>query len=210
MRVTSFNIWGTNTFSLGLEALCLRQEEATANNAATTAGNVGASLGQTAAGERGVIDPFYRREMSAEHAYDPTQLNEMLTAAGAGTGAAAGAAENQMQQQAASTGNAAGIAKSEQQLARDRMKTSAGVSEGIAGQDVQGALNLRQAGAAGESGLYGENLKGQLDAMGQVSGDINAATNASKAGWLQDAEGIAKTGAGIAGAFMGKPPVGGG
>lgn len=51
------------------------------------------------------------------------------------------------------------------------------------------------------SGLYGENLKGQLDAMGQVSGDINAATNASKSGWLQNVEGVAKTAAGIAKMF---------
>jgi hypothetical protein len=39
--------------------------------------------------------------------------------------------------------------------------------------------------------------------MGQVSGDINAATNASKTGWLQDAEGVAKTAAGVWAAFHG-------
>lgn len=181
----------------GVVSQCLRAEEGMAKNAATTAANVGASLGQTAAGERGVIDPFYRREMQAEHAYDPTQLNELLTAAGAGIGGAAGAAENQLQQQSASTGNAAGIVKSEQQMARDRMKTAAGTSEGIAAQDVQGALGLRQAGAAGEAGLYGENLKGQLGAMGQVATDINAATNASKSGWAQNLESALKTGADI-------------
>jgi hypothetical protein len=185
----------------GPVALCLRAEQAMATRAAGTAADVGANLGQTATGERAQLQPFFQREMSAEHAYDPTQLNELLTAAGAGTGAATGAAQSDMERQAATTGNAAGVAKSEQQLARDRMKSAAGVSEGVAGADVTGALGLRQEGAAGMSGLYGENIKGQLDAMGQVSGDINSATNASKSGWLQNAEGILNTGANVAKAY---------
>jgi hypothetical protein len=171
----------------------LRAEEGAAKTAATTAAGVGANLGTAASGERSAVEPFYKREMTAEHAYDPTQLNEMLTAAGAGTGAAEGAAEGGLEREAAASGNAAGQTKSLQQMARDRMKAGAGVSEGVAAQDVTGALGLRQAGAAGEAGLYGENLKGQLDAMGQVSGDINAATNASQHGWLQNAEGVIKT-----------------
>lgn len=194
----AFNIWGDNPFNQGLELLHLRAEEGMAKDAAKTASTTAAGLGQVAGNERSTLDPFYRQEMTAEHAYDPTQINEMLTMAGAGTGAAAGAADTQMARQAADTGNAAGVAKSQQELARDRMKAAAGVSEGVAGQDVQGALALRQAGAQGESGLYGENLKGQLAAMGQESSDINAATEASKTGWLQNAEQIAKTAAGIA------------
>lgn len=181
----------------------LRAEESMANNAAATASEVGGELGQTAAGELGQVQPFFAREMHAEHAYDPTQLNEMLTAAGAGTGAATGAAEAGMKRQAATTGNPSAATKSLQELARDRMKANAGVSEGIASQDVQGALAERQAGAQGMSGLYGENLKGQLAAMGQVAGDINAATNASKTGWLQNAEGIANTASNMVSAYKG-------
>jgi hypothetical protein len=200
MKVRAFSIFNEDPFNIGLEILCIRQLQSAATDAASTASKVGANLGNQAAQEGAQLNPFYSREMHAEHAYDPTQLNEMLTAAGAGTGAAVGAADTQMQRTAATTGNAAGVVKSEQELARDRMKTNAGVSEGIAGQDVQGALALRQQGAAGEQGLYGENLKGQLDAMGQVSGDINAATNASKTGWLQNAEGVVNTAANVAGA----------
>jgi hypothetical protein len=146
------------------------------------------------------LDPIYRREETAQHAYDPSQINELLTAAEAGTGAAQGAAQTGLERQAATTGNASAETKSLQELARDKMKADAGASEGIAGQDVQGALNLRQQGIQGESGLYGENLKGQLAAMGQQSSDINAATQASGQGWMQNAMGLAKTGAGIAGA----------
>src|ERR1035437_5049070 len=60
----------------GPVAQCLRAEEGAAKAAASTAAGVGAGLGQTAAGERGIVHPFYQREMQAEHAYDPTQLNE--------------------------------------------------------------------------------------------------------------------------------------
>lgn len=176
----------------------LRAEEGAAKNAAATAATTGANLGQVSAGERARLQPFYQGEIQAEHAYDPTQINELLTAAGVGTGAALGASQGQLERQAASSGNAAGQTKSLQQMARDRMKAAAGSSEGVAAQDVEGALKLRQEGAAGEQGLYGENLKGQLEAMGQVAPDINAATQASKTGWMQNAMDIAKTGASIA------------
>ena len=57
----------------------LRAEEGAAKNAASTASTVGAGLGTTAAGERSVVQPFYQREMETEHAYDPTQINELLS-----------------------------------------------------------------------------------------------------------------------------------
>ena len=172
----------------GIVAQCLRAEEAAANAAAATARDTGAKLGTAAAGELGQLQPFASREMHAEHLFDPTQMNELLTHAGVGAGAEAGTLESAMERQAATTGNAAGATKGLQELARDRMKTNAGASEGVAAQDVLGAKQLQQQGAGMMQGLYGENLKGQLDAMGQVSGDINAATNASKTGWLQNAE----------------------
>lgn len=202
MRVKTFDMWGDSSFNLGLEATFLRAEEAAAMNAAGVARDTGARLGQRAAGEVNELDPFFSREMKAEHLYDPTQLNELLTAAGAGIGAGLGAEQSGLERQDAISGNAASTTKTAQQMARDRMKAAAGVSEGVAAQDVTGAQQLRQQGAAGMSGLYGENLKGQLAAMGQVANDINAATTANQTGWLQQAEGIAKTGAGIAKSFM--------
>lgn len=171
-----------------------------AMGAAANAGQTAAQLGGQAAGEGAQLNPFFSREMTAEHAFDPTQINELLTSAEAGTGATTGAMGTEMQRQAATTGNASAATKSMQELARDRMKANAGASEGVAAQDVLGAQQLRQEGAAGESGLYGENIKGQLQAMGQQATDINAATEASKTGWLQDAEGVVNTAANVAGA----------
>lgn len=202
MRVRTFDVFGTDSFGIGLEVLCLRQEVNEANAAATTAGQTAAGLGQNASGELANLGGIYNKEENAQHLYDPTQTSEMLTAAGAGIGGAEGAEAAAMQRQAATTGNASGATKGLQELARDKMKANAGVSEGIAAQDVTGALGLRQAGIAGEQGLYGENLKGQLAAMGQQSSDINAATQASQTGWLQQAEGVAKTAAGIASPWM--------
>jgi hypothetical protein len=194
----SFDIWGTKSFSAGLEMLCLRAEESMAKNAAGTAATTAGTLGSQASGELGQLNPFLSREMHAEHGFDPSQMNEMLTAAGVGTGAAAGTAESALQRQAATTGNASGATKSLQEMERDRMKMGAETSESAAAQDVMGAKQLQQQGAAGMSGLYGENLKGQLSAMGQEAGDINAATEASKTGWVQNVEQGVKTAAEVA------------
>ena len=186
---------------INAERYCyLRAEASAAMGAANNAGNTAAQLGGQAGGEGAELNPFYSREMTAQHAFDPTQINELLTSAGAGTGATTGAMQSALERQNATTGNAAGATKSLQELARDRMKSNAATSEGVAAQDVLGAQQLRQEGAAGESGLYGENIKGQLAAMGQQSQDINAATEASKTGWLQNAEGLVNTAANVAGA----------
>ena len=204
MKVKSFDMWGDKPFNSGLEALCLRKEEGEANQAAGVAAGVGANLGATAGSERSFLDPIYRREAVAEHSIDPTQTNELLTYAGAGIGGALGAEQTGLERAGAISGNASGVTKSLDELARIKAKAGAGVSEGVAQQDVLGAQQLRQQGLAGESGLYGENLKGQLAAMGQEATDINAATQANQTGWLQQAEGIAKTGAGIAAPFAPK------
>ena len=180
----------------------LRAEQAAADQAERTATGTAATLGQRAGSEVATLQPFYQREMQAEHMFDPSQINEMLTAAGASTGGTTGALESAMQRQAATTGNAAGATKGLQELARDRMKAAAGVSEGVAGQDVMGAKQLQQQGAAGMEGLYGTNTKGMLEAMGQESADINAATEASKTGWLQNVESGVKTGASVAATIM--------
>jgi len=163
-----------------------RAAQQAAKNAASTAGNVAGQYGGAATSELGTLTPFYQREMTAEHAFDPTQTGELLTAAGAGIGGAAGAEEGRAAEEQAKTRNASGFTKSLDELARDRMKASAGASEGIAAQDVMGAKAENQAGAAGMQGLYGTNVSGQLKAMGQQNEDINTQVEAGKSGWLQN------------------------
>ena len=198
MKVRAFDMWGERSFSTGLEVLCLRQAQQEAEQAEQQASLASQQLSSEASAEHAQLTPFYQREMTAQHVYDPTQLHEMLTTAMAPVGAAEGAEKTEAKRLAATTGNAAGTSAALDASARAGMKTGAGVSEGIAAKDVEGALQMRQQGAQGMSGLYGEDLKGQLAAMGQESADINTEINASKTGWLQNVEGVLDTGANIA------------
>jgi len=157
-----------------------------AERALHQAQQVSGQLGSTASAEGAQLNPFLSQEMRAVHGLTPGQMGEELTAAEAGSGAAAGAAKGELLRNAARTGNATGVTKTLEEMSRNQGKTAAGASEGIAAQDVAGAKALNQAGAAGMEGLYGENLKGQLNAMGQQSTDIDTAIKAAQQGpsWL--------------------------
>lgn len=177
----------------GPVALCIRSAANAAQKAATTASDTGATLGSESQAQQAQLNPFYTQEMHAEHGIDPTQTNELLTNALAGSGGSAGALTGQAELQAARTRNPSGFTKALDEASRNQDKAAAGASEGIAAQDVLGAKQLNQEGAAGEAGLYGENLKGQLAAMGQEAPDINAQTQANTQGWVQNMDNIIKT-----------------
>lgn len=151
---------------------------ALANQSKSTASGYGSDAAATGA----ALTPFYRREMNAEHEFDPTQIGEMLTSAEAPIGAVAGQEQAALQGEAARTHNATGLTKTLDEAARDRMKAAAGASEGIASQDVLGAKQLNQEGAAGMAGLHGEDINAQLGAMGQE----NKAISQEDPGWLAD------------------------
>ena len=82
-----------------------------------------------------------------------------------------------IQNNAARTGNATGVGKTLDEMARDRSKAAAGASENIAAQDVMGAKQEQQQGAAGMQGLYGTNVAGQLNSMKQQGQDISSAAS---------------------------------
>jgi hypothetical protein len=144
-----------------------------ANQAGTVAGQFGSQAGT----EGAQLNPFLSQEMKATHGFTPGQSNEMLTAAEAGSGGALGGMGAGIQNNAARTGNATGVGKTLDEMARDRSKAAAGASEGIAAQDVMGAKQMNQQGAAGMQGLYGTNTSGQLNAMKQQGSDLSAAAN---------------------------------
>jgi hypothetical protein len=167
-----------------------------AANTAAAQGAVGA-YGQSAANEGSALNPFFTQEMNAQHLYDPTQQNEMLTAAESGAGAATGAEQGALINNATRTGNATGVTKSLDEMARDKSKAAAGASEGIAAADVTGAKQLNQEGAAGMQGLYGVNTGAQLNAMKQANADVQTQQELNP-GWLKGMEGILNTGANVA------------
>ena len=173
--------------------MCIRSANSAAQGAEKTATATGATLGGESQAQQAELNPFYTQEMHATHGYDPTQTNELLTNALAGSGGSAGALTGQAELEAARTRNPSGFSKTLDEAARSQDKAAAGAAEGIATQDVLGAKQLNQEGAAGEAGLYGENLKGQLAAMGQEAPDINAQTDANKTGWLQNMNAVINT-----------------
>jgi len=140
------------------------------------AGTVAGQFGSQAGTEGAQLNPFFTQEMRAQHGLTPGQQNEMLTASEAGAGGALGGLGAGIQNNAARTGNATGVGKTLDEMARDRAKAAASSSEGIAAQDVGMAKQEQQQGAQGLAGLYGQNVQGQLGAMRQQSGDISAAS----------------------------------
>jgi hypothetical protein len=175
----------------------LKQFQAAQGAADTAAG----SFGSSAANEGATLNPFFTQETKATHAYDPTQINELLTNAESGAGAATGAEQGALINNATRTGNSTGVTKSLDEMARDKSKAAAGASEGIAAQDVNGAKALNQEGAKGLQGLYGTNTSGQLDAMKLGNADISGEMQANP-GWLKQTLDEAGKLGGAAGADM--------
>lgn len=170
----------------GPVALCDRAAQNAAKTAASTAGTVAGTEGTNAQGEEAQLTPFFERNMNATHGFDPSQTNELLTAAGSSAGAAEGDLSGRLNDEAARTRNASGFTKGLDELQRDKNKALGGASEQIAGEDVMGAKKLNEEGAAGLSGLYGTNTGAMLKAMGQQNEDVNTQVNAGKTGWLQN------------------------
>ena len=185
--ITQFikHLWANEDGWLGLGANPISGQ---VQGAANQAGQVAGTAGANAAQEGGQLNPFFSQEMKATHGYTPGQTNELLTAAEAGAGGATGATGGMLQANAARTGNATGVGKSLDEMARDRSKAEAGASEGIAAQDVEGAKKLNQQGAAGMQGLYGTNVGAQLGAMRQQGSDLNSLAGMQGPGVFGDIE----------------------
>jgi hypothetical protein len=173
-------------------ALADRAAQSRAKDLADTSEQTASKMGSNADTEHGQLEPFFAREMTAQHAFDPNQTNELLTAAEAGSGGALGGMQGEIERHAAATGNGTALTKTLQDLSRDRAKAAAGSSEGIAAQDVLGAQQLRQQGAQGMSGLYGTDTNGMLNAMGVENNAINSEIEAGKSGWLQNLTSVMK------------------
>jgi hypothetical protein len=171
-----------------------------AGNTAAAQGAAG-QYGTNAAGEGAALNPFFTQEMNAQHSLNPNQQNELLTAAESGAGAATGAEQGALINNATRTGNSTGVTKSLDEMARDKSKAAAGASEGIAAQDVMGAKQLNQAGASGMAGLYGVNTGAQLNAMKQANADVQTQQELNP-GWLKGAEGLLGGLSGAAGTAM--------
>jgi hypothetical protein len=174
------------------------QYNATARQNEVQAQDLSNQLGQQQQEEQAQLNPFFSQEMKAQHSLTPGQANEMLTAAESGSGGAFGAAEGEMNRNAARTGNATSVAKSLDEMARDKAKVAAGAGENIAAQDVSGAKQLNQEGAAGFQGLYGTNVSGQLGAMKQANTDVSTEQATQGQTWLNQLNQLNSLAGGVA------------
>lgn len=179
----------------------MRAAQSQANNAATQAGNTAGEFQTSAQSENQSLTPFLQRELGTEHEFSPDQLNQLLTAAGAGTGGATGSLTSQAELEQARTRNSASNAPVLDAVARSAQQQMAKTSEGVAAQDVEGAKQLNQEAAGGLEKMYGVNTDAALKAMGLQNQDIQTEIDASKTGWMQNLTGLlgALNGAGAKG-----------
>lgn len=158
-----------------------------ASKSANIAGTQAGTLFSEGQGIQSMLLPFLRGELNANHAFTPTQLNELLTSAGAGAGGAAGSLAGEAGLAATRTGNSAATSALLDKIARAKTQGLARANEGIAGEDVAQTLANKQAGAAGLSSLYGADTGDALRAMGVQQEAIKNQIQASDTGgWMRN------------------------
>lgn len=160
--------------------------DASKRSADTLGAQSGTLFGEGQA-DRAALLPFLRGEMTASHAFTPEQLNEMLTAAGAGAGGATSALSGEAELQGARTGNSAGTGALLDKIARAKTQGLAKANEGIAASDVGETMKLHQAGASGLENLYGADTGDALKAAGLQQEAIKNQMEASTTGgWMRN------------------------
>src|SRR6266852_5614358 len=93
-------------------ALADRSAVQSQKNLRDVTGAAAASAGGEADTEHGELAPFYGKEMTAEHLFDPSQTGELLTAGMAPAGSELGNVQHEAELQGARTRNASGFTKS--------------------------------------------------------------------------------------------------
>jgi hypothetical protein len=163
-----------------------RAAQASSKQQAANAGAVAGQAQNQATQDQSQLTPFYQKEMSAQHGFDPTQMGELTTAALGGAGAEAGAAKEDAALNAGRTGNTAALSSTLGDITRAGTKAGAGASEGIAAEDVAGAKQLNQQGAAGLAGQEGMDTSTMLSSMGLQNQDTETQIKAGQSGWFQN------------------------
>ena len=161
-----------------------------AAQAATTAANTGAQLDAEAQGIGANLTPFLTSELEHPQGYSQQDTSAMLAAGEGGAGGAMSGITGLANKEAATSRNAGGFQSALADAARQRMKAAAGASEGIAATNANLKLTQQQDAARGLQGMYGTDTSGMLGATGQEANDIKAEMDASKYGWLQQAQSL--------------------
>lgn len=153
--------------------------------AATTAGNVGAGYGASAAGVNSSLLPFLTRELNSPQGYTQQQTGSMLDAAEGGAGGSTAGLTTEANLASARNRNSGGFSGALDEAARDKDKALAGSSEGIAASNAGLQQQQQQSAASGLSSLEGMDQGSQLKAMGLEAPDLSAQNGLNNSsGWL--------------------------
>jgi hypothetical protein len=157
-----------------------------AQNAATTAGNVGAGYGTGAATASSQLMPFLTRELNNPQGYTQQQTGSMLDAAEGGAGGSTAGLTTEANLASARDRNSGGFSGALDNAARTQDKTLAGTSEGIAANNANLQQQQQQSAASGLANQQGMDQSAQLKAMGLEAPDLNAANSSYNTGdWAQ-------------------------
>jgi hypothetical protein len=170
----------------------MRSAQGQAGSAYNQANNTATQLGGEAQGIGANLTPFLTQEMLHPQGLGQAGVGAETAAALGGAGGAGAGLTGQAMQRAGVSRNAGGFQAALDDAARQRMKAAAGASEGIAAGNENLKQQQMQEGAAGLGKMYGTDTSGMLSSQGQEAEDINAEMNASKYGWLQQAQSLVK------------------
>jgi hypothetical protein len=178
-----------------------------AQNAATTASNVGAEYGQDAANASSQLNPFLTRELNNPQGFTQQQTGAMEGAAEAGQGGATAGLNTEADLASARDRNSGGFSGALDAAQRQSGQQLAKTSEGIAANDANLQQTQQQEAAKGLAGEQGMDQSAQLQSMGLVPQDVNAATKAYGTGdWASDLKNLGggvNAGLGILGSVFG-------
>jgi hypothetical protein len=181
----------------------IRAATTAASQAAQTAAQTGAQYGQLAGGIGGMLVPYLESSLTNAPGFGPAAENAMLVKGLEGAGGAASGIAGEAGLRAVRSRNVGGTTGVLDEAAREKMRTSAGVGLDVATKNAMLQAQQRSQAQQQLEQLYGTNVGAQLKAQSLVPEDINAWTNASKAGWLQNVEGVMGAIGGMAGGIGG-------
>lgn len=174
-----------------------------AQNAATTAGNVGAGYGSDASAVNSQLFPFLTRELNNPQGFTQQQTGAMLGAAEGGAGGATAGLNTEANLASARNRNSGGFSGALDAAARQQGKTLAQTGEGIAAKSADLQQEQQQNAARGLGEMKGQDMNAQLKAMGLVPEDLKTAASTYGTGnWLSGIRDIAGTAGQIGSSFF--------
>jgi hypothetical protein len=181
----------------GPVALCDRAAQAQAKSTFDQSQSAATSAASNEAQERSSLLPGLESEANNAQGYTPQEENQMLTASEQGAGGAASGVTGQANLEAARTGNSAGLTSG----LDDAMRTKGQMlSENALGVKTASAdLGQKKQMAAQQElgGIMSGDQTANLSALGLENSSTETGLDASKTGWLQNAEGVANTAANV-------------